>query len=100
MVYGLRSDTTVPRHVTPPAPPALPHPGVGKVPGEGKKRMVRWCPCNKILKAHHVAMGPGGGRATWISLPRSRSHKHNTNSGTCSITGRWWAVGSILCECP
>ena len=28
------------------------------------------------------------------------SHKHNTNSGTCDITGRWWVVGSVLCECP
>ena len=23
--------------------------------------MVRCCPCSKILKAHHVAMGGGGG---------------------------------------
>ena len=37
----------------------LPPPGAGKVPGEGEKRMVRWCPCNKILQAHHVAMGGG-----------------------------------------
>ena len=22
--------------------------------------MVRWCPCNKIVQAHHIAMGGGG----------------------------------------
>ena len=53
----------------------LPPPGAGKVPGEGGKRMVRWCPCNKILHAHHVAMGGGvyarllmGSTWTWASL--------------------------------
>ena len=34
------------------------------------------------------------------TFPVLVSHKHNTNLGTCSITGRWWAVGSVLCECP
>ena len=37
----------------------LPPPGAGKVPGEGEKRMVRWCPCSKILQAHHVAIAAG-----------------------------------------
>ena len=32
-------------------------PGAGKVPSEGGKGMVRWCPCSQILQAHHVAMG-------------------------------------------
>ena len=37
----------------------LPPLGAGKVPGEGEKGVVRWCPCSKILQAHHVAMGGG-----------------------------------------
>ena len=37
----------------------LPPPGAAKVLGEGEKGMVRWCPCSKILQAHHVAMGGG-----------------------------------------
>ena len=38
------------------------HRGVGKVPGEGEKGMVRWRRgSTKIVKTHHVAMGGGGG---------------------------------------
>ena len=37
----------------------LPPPGAGKVPGEGEKGVVRWCPCSKIVQAHHVAIGGG-----------------------------------------
>ena len=52
----------------------LPPLGVGKVRDEGKKRMVRWCLCSKILKAHHIAMGVVCTRSvveytwTWASL--------------------------------
>ena len=38
----------------------IPPPGVGKVPGEGEKGVVRRCICSKILQAHHVAVGGGG----------------------------------------
>ena len=35
----------------------LPPARAGKVPGEREKGVVTWCPCCKILQAHHVAMG-------------------------------------------
>ena len=37
----------------------IPPPGVGKVPREGGKEVVCRCTCNKILQAHHVAVGGG-----------------------------------------
>ena len=36
--------------------------GARKVPREGEKGVVRWCPWSKIQQAHHVAMGGGGTR--------------------------------------
>ena len=39
----------------------IPPPGVGKVPGEGEKGVVGRCICSKIVQAHHVAFGRGGG---------------------------------------
>ena len=37
----------------------LPPPMAGKMPGEGEKGVVRWCPCSKIVQAHHVAIRGG-----------------------------------------
>ena len=37
----------------------IPAPGVGKVPRKGEKRVVCWCTCSKILRAHHITVGGG-----------------------------------------
>ena len=37
----------------------LPPPGAGMVPGEGEKGVVSRYTCNKIVQAHHVAVGGG-----------------------------------------
>ena len=39
----------------------IPPPGVSKVQGEGEKGVVGRCTCSKIVQAHHVAVGGGGG---------------------------------------
>ena len=39
----------------------LPLPGASKVPGEGEKGVVSRCTCSKIMHAHHVGVGGGGG---------------------------------------
>ena len=39
----------------------LPPPGARKVPEEGEKGVVGRCTCSKIVQAHHIAVGGGGG---------------------------------------
>ena len=35
------------------------HRGLARCQEKGKKRVVCWCTCSKILQAHHIAVGGG-----------------------------------------